>query len=1121
MARQDSTWNRSAFSGDDWRSSLEDPPGDDLFRDFEADGLSSPPCATATEEPRTASAADSYHGLYTEFLADSNVSGEGPARPAPGSSKRRAPEIPGYEILEELGRGAMGVVYKARQVRLNRLVALKMILAGDHAGPDALRRFLAEAETIARMQHPNIVQIYAIGDCEGRPYVELEFVEGGSLASRLDGTPWPPRAAARLIESLARAVADAHRLDIVHRDLKPANVLMTSDGEPKVSDFGLAKSLHGDSALTRTESVLGSPCYMAPEQADGGARDVGTAADIYALGANLYELLTGRPPFVAPTVLATLEMVKNSEPVPPRRLQPNLARDLDTICLKCLAKEPHKRYESADTLADDLARYLGHMPILARPTPKLERVLKWVRRRPAAAALVAVSTLALLGSATGGAWYRSEVARQGRALHARVEGLRGQADQFVTLGREAMGRKDWEAARTQMSSALALLHSEPLLAEPRAAVEDVLKLCGRKVAESKGRAAARARFADFQRLRDEAVFHQSDYTGLDPEANLRATRSAARRALETFAFLDTTGWGPKPDPSHFDAAEVEEITSIAYELTLILAEVVAQPLPEEVPAVQAREALAVLEPAARLRPPTPVYHLRKAVYLEKLGDTEGAGAQRGLAETATGAGDSAVDYFLAGEQAYRKHDLKRAAASFGKALSIQPDHFWAQYLLGVCHLKAHRPAEAQAALIACQSRRPGFVWAYLLKGFAEGEMSEFDLAEADFQKATELGLDDQKRYVMLVNRGVMRIRRGNNRTAADDLNAAVDLKPDQFQAYINLGQAYQNLGRWDDAVATLDRAIARSPRLAVLYRARGQVHRKRGKDREALADMEQAVALAPPGDPSLAGDHVELGLVLQQAGRFREALAAGDRALEARPGWPDAHRLRGVALVGLKRYGEAVLSLDVCVDRGVPTQAIYEARGLAETWCGAYPRAVADFTMALSKGEPTASLLANRGWVYVFSGAAGLALRDFDAALRLDPAHAHALGGRALANVQTRKPREAVADARACVRLNPGDARQAYNAARVLCQAAACVEADPARPAGAWASASRYRAEAVTLVARAVELTPGADRDRFWADVVRPDTALEPIRKSRPFVEMNARLSADSAAAHSSGGPGQ
>ena len=235
-------------------------------------------------------------------------------------SRQRPPEVPGYEILGELGRGGMGVVYKARQCRLNRVVALKMILAGDYAGPDAVERIMAEAEIVARLQHPNIVQIYAIGDCDGRPYVELEYVGGGSLADRLDGTPWPPRAAARLVESLALAMAEAHRMGIIHRDLKPANILMTDDGTPKITDFGLAKSIENNAGLTRTESILGSPRYMAPEQAEGHTREVGPAADVYALGTNLYELLTGRPPFVAPTILATLDLVKNAEPVAPEAI---------------------------------------------------------------------------------------------------------------------------------------------------------------------------------------------------------------------------------------------------------------------------------------------------------------------------------------------------------------------------------------------------------------------------------------------------------------------------------------------------------------------------------------------------------------------------------------------------------------------------------------------------------------------------------------------------------------------------------------------------------------------------------------------------------------------------------
>ena len=220
-------------------------------------------------------------------------------------TNRAVPAIAGYEILGELGRGGMGVVYRARQVRLNRPCVLKMILGGAHAGAEAAARFLAEAEAVARLQHPNIVQIHHIGEADGLPFFELEYVDGGSLDRRLDGTPWPARRAAELVEALARGVAEAHRQGIVHRDLKPGNVLLAADGTPKITDFGLAKSLAADSGLTRTDSIMGSPGYMAPEQAEGKTKQVGPLADVYALGAILYELLTGRPPFRGATVLET------------------------------------------------------------------------------------------------------------------------------------------------------------------------------------------------------------------------------------------------------------------------------------------------------------------------------------------------------------------------------------------------------------------------------------------------------------------------------------------------------------------------------------------------------------------------------------------------------------------------------------------------------------------------------------------------------------------------------------------------------------------------------------------------------------------------------------------------
>jgi WD40 repeat protein len=355
--------------------------------------------------------------------------------------------VSGYEILEELGRGGMGVVYKARQLRLNRLVALKMILAGAHADPADLARFQIEAEAVARLQHPNIVQIYEVGECNGRPYFSLEFVEGGSLHDRLDGTPQPLTDAARMIETLARAVHYAHERGIVHRDLKPANILLhakseirnpksesgtgpgidlpdsdfgfrISDLEPKVTDFGLAKQLDSEQCYTHTGAVLGTPMYMAPEQAEGRIKDIGPCTDIYALGAILYHLLTGRPPFRGATILETLEQVRLEDPLPPSRLQPRLPRDLDTICLRCLEKHPLRRYATAAALADDLHRFLNGQPILARPTSLWERTVKWARRRPAVAGLLAALALVVVLAFAGMTWLWLDAARERDAAAA-------------------------------------------------------------------------------------------------------------------------------------------------------------------------------------------------------------------------------------------------------------------------------------------------------------------------------------------------------------------------------------------------------------------------------------------------------------------------------------------------------------------------------------------------------------------------------------------------------------------------------------------------------------------------------------------------------------------------------
>ncbi len=327
-------------------------------------------------------------------------------------------QIPGYEVLEELGRGGMGIVYKARQQALDRPVALKMLLAGPFAAPQELERFHRETTALACLRHPSIVAVFDAGDVEGRPYFTMEFIEGGSLAQKLAGTPQPAGAAAALLSTLAEAVQVAHQAGIVHRDLKPGNILLTADGTPRIADFGLARRVEGGAGLTMSGLPMGTPNYMAPEQARGLTRAIGPAVDIYALGAILYELLTGRPPFQAETPADTVLQVISQEPVAPARLNASVPRDIDTICLKCLHKSPLRRYATAAALAEDLGRFLRGEAIAARPEGPVARLARRVRRRPALSAAVMASALLLCVVAGGGLWVLSERSAQRRAKDA-------------------------------------------------------------------------------------------------------------------------------------------------------------------------------------------------------------------------------------------------------------------------------------------------------------------------------------------------------------------------------------------------------------------------------------------------------------------------------------------------------------------------------------------------------------------------------------------------------------------------------------------------------------------------------------------------------------------------------
>src|SRR5437870_5294303 len=344
--------------------------------------------------------------LETALGSDEAVAGvDDPVRPPP-----LLMDFGDYELLEQIGRGGQGVVFRARQKSLNRIVALKVIGLGRWATEAHLKRFRLEAEAAARLEHPGIVPIHEVGERDGSCYFSMKFVEGGQLDEVIRREPMPPRRAAELIAKVARTVHYAHEHGILHRDIKPGNILLDAKGEPHLTDFGLARLVESESSVTHTLDVLGTPSYMAPEQAVGNKAAISSVTDVYGLGAVLYQLLTGQPPFAGGTTYETIRLLLNTEPRPPRLLNPKIDRDLSTICLKCLEKDPKRRYASALALAEDLERWLKHEPILARHTGIFIRGRKWVRRNPTSA-LLAASLVALIAAAGWIIW-KSELIRQ-------------------------------------------------------------------------------------------------------------------------------------------------------------------------------------------------------------------------------------------------------------------------------------------------------------------------------------------------------------------------------------------------------------------------------------------------------------------------------------------------------------------------------------------------------------------------------------------------------------------------------------------------------------------------------------------------------------------------------------
>ena len=722
------------------------------------------------------------------------------------------PPIPGYDMEALIGRGGMGVVYKARQKTLNRSIAIKMMLAGVYAGPGERKRFMREAESIASLRHEHIVAVHDVGELGGLPYFTMEFVEGGNLAQRLAGTPQPARQAAALVATLAEAVQVAHESGIIHRDLKPANILLTSDGTPKITDFGLARRLNGEPILTFSGARVGTPSYMAPEQAAGHVDATGPAVDIYALGAILDETLTGRPPFRAETAVETERQVMADEPVPTSRLNAKVPRDLETICLKCLHKSPQRRYFKAAALAEDFHRFLRLEPVLARPVGLFERSAKWVRRRPSLATMFAGSGLLAMALVGGAVWLALQQADRRRAVEADLSEVSALQEHARWV--EARAAIDWAATR------LGGVWSDALrrrLGQARRDLDLVIQLDDIRLKRV---------------TRGELVFYKAQAAGNyevafrqaglgkvhDPPRNVAAlvnasaVRWALVAALDDWAICatdkDQRGW-------LLDVARSADTDPEGWRTH-------------------------ILDPAA-WENPRELAAIARTIPIEELP----VSLSLALGERLRNAGGDAVPFL---KQVNKNH----------------PADFWANLILGNAMLQ-RAPLEAGGYYRAALASRPAAAVGYCVVGDSLHLQNAYAEAIDYYQQALRLEPNYAPAHS---NLGQALQAQGQLDAAIGYYRTAVQLDPDYAWAHNNLGNVLQAKGRLNEAHAHYERAIRLDPNNPGVLNGLRVVGIRLGRGEEARLVWKNALDSNPPEHDTWDG-YAELSLFLGHEDEYR------------------------------------------------------------------------------------------------------------------------------------------------------------------------------------------------------------------------------------------------------------
>jgi serine/threonine-protein kinase len=811
------------------------------------------------------------------------------------------PQIPGYEVEGLLGRGGMSLVFRAQHLSLKRLVALKMLLAGAYAEPDQLARFRREAQAVAALRHPNIVQVHDAGEVAGRPYFTMECVEGGTLARSLAGQAQPPRRAAEMAATLASAVQFAHKSGFIHRDLKPANILVTADGILKITDFGLVRSIAAGPEVTRSGDFLGTPCYMAPEQAMGHASAVGPPADIYALGVMFYEMLSARPPFEAETPSQTIQQVIGEEPSPPSRWNAKVPRDLDTICLKCLQKKPSRRYASAQDLADDLHRFLDGKPVLARPVGLLERTAKWARRRPATALLAVVFLAVLAAGVATVVWMRHQENDRNAANEQRKLQARGSL-QTALKRADDLGREErWKEALVVLDDV-----------SPQLAIADLPSLNDQ-----------------FQRMQadirsaDELQGVRENYPLLpDGAVNYK------QRAEEFVKGFERAGFRIDDDVERVadyirSSAIRDQLVAALEERALVASMLRDPPLVERLMTI------------ARLADPGSPWRDR----FRNTANWERRESLNELAATAFTSSPGPTEQQLALLALLLRAHFAwgRSADLLGEACQRQPRNFWVHREMGYVLVFQNQNRDAAGYYRAALSLRPNNASAHEGLALCLKRLGQTDEAIAAYRRAVQIAPNNsatRTRLVEVLSNG------GYWKEAQKECRLAHEVDHANYRPLLYLHSALYNVGRIEEAVVPVCEALEIDPNSAEIQYTLGSLYAKLGRHKEAVKELrpvkesnspfrfverqlgqelaaggqwEEAITVlnaAAARDPKNPWFPLELGRIYRAHGKPEAAAEALQNAVAHAPGLADPLDELIPTLLSLDRYVQARTALE-------------------------------------------------------------------------------------------------------------------------------------------------------------------------------------------------------------------